>query len=309
MENLNKIKHFEAGNKATVDDLIKGLSGCGFGARSLANSVDILEKMISDEKCKTFFGLSGALVPGGMKKIVFDFLDFGWADVFVTTGANLTHDLIEALGFNHFQGSHLADDNELNKKQIDRIYDVFMPNNVYEKMEEFVADAISGLPEKVSGKELIWAIGSKVKDKNSLMHLIAEKEIPVFVPAYTNSALSLMVWNVIAGGKKLFVDVFADLHEMNNLAWDAKTAGVFYVGGGEPKNFIQQAIQFAPSSAEYGVQITLEPQESGGSSGAKLKEGISWGKLNKNANHESLYCDATIALPVIYSSLKERLKK
>jgi len=117
-----------------VNDLVNGMSKSGvFGAGRLAKSVDIIDKMSKDKDCTVFFGLAGAMVPGGMKEIIIGMLEKGLIDVFVTTGANLTHDLIEAIGFRHYQGSCSADDKELHKKGIDRIYESYMPNEAYEK--------------------------------------------------------------------------------------------------------------------------------------------------------------------------------
>jgi len=118
-----------------------------------------------------------------------------------------------------------------------------------------------------------------------------------------------MIWGNLAKGKKCGVNAFEDLKEMLDIAWTAKKTGVFYIGGGVPKNYIQQAMQFSPNAAEYGIQITMDRPEPGGSSGAELKEGISWGKMNKDAMFVNVICDATIAVPLIYAALKDRLGK
>jgi len=94
-----------------------------------------------------------------------------------------------------------------------------------------------------------------------------------------------------------------------DIAWTSKKTGVVYIGGGVPKNYIQQAMQLSPHKAEYGIQITMDRPEHGGSSGAELKEGISWGKMNPDANFVNVICDATIALPILYGAVKERIEK
>ena len=112
-----------------------------------------------------------------------------------------------------------------------------------------------------------------------------------------------MMWGRIAEGKETNVDVFSDMKEIIDISWKAKKTGVIYVGGGLPKNFIQQSLQFS-KGANYGVQITTDRAESGGSSGAPLKEGISWGKMKKDADFVDVFCDATIALPLIFGGVK-----
>ena len=111
-----------------LDALIKQYRLAGFGARRLANAVDILEKAIR-EKCFVSIGLAGAMVPAGMRTCLNEFIRNGWVNAIVTTGANMTHDVIESLGYKHHIGSHQADDRKLHKKHIDRIYDVYMDNS------------------------------------------------------------------------------------------------------------------------------------------------------------------------------------
>ena len=132
-----------------------------------------------------------------------------------------------------------------------------------------------------------------------------EKKIPIFCPGIADSGIGLMMWGRIVEGKgKTNIDVFDDMKEIIDISWTAKKRGIIYVGGGLPKNFIQQSLQFS-KGAEYGIQITTDRTEPGGSSGAPLKEGISWGKMNQNAEFVDVFCDATIALPLIYAAVKE----
>lgn len=278
------------------------LSGV-MGAGRIGRAVNILKKMINDKECTIFFGLAGAMVPGGMKNIIIDMLESGAIDVLVTTGANLTHDLVEALGFSHYQGSSCCNDKELHKKGIDRIYDSFMPNKVYGKMEDFFTKHFDELAKTTTIKEFLWKLGSLVA-KKSILRTCYEKKIPVFCPAIADSGIGLMIWGHLARGKNANIKAFDDLKDMLDIAWDCKKAGIFYIGGGVPKNHIQQAMQFSPKSAEFGIQITMDRPEPGGSSGAELREGISWGKMNEHGDFVDVICDATIALPIIWAAVK-----
>ena len=116
-----------------------------------------------------------------------------------------------------------------------------------------------------------------------------------------------MVWGRKVQGKKIEIDAFEDMKEIIDIAWQAKKKGVVYIGGGVPKNFIQQSMQLSPTKASYGVQITTDNEHFGGSSGAPLKEGISWDKMNEEAKFVDLKVDATVALPLIYSALKDKI--
>ncbi len=117
-----------------------------------------------------------------------------------------------------------------------------------------------------------------------------------------------MIWGQLARGRDSETRAFEDLKEMMDLAWTSKKAGVIYFGGGVPKNYIQQSMQLAPKSASYGVQVTMDRPEPGGSSGAELREGISWGKMNSKGKFVDLICDSTIAMPLIFCALRERIK-
>lgn len=305
---MEKVNQITTRKGMTVNELVKQMSSSGvMGAGRIARAVDVFEKMIKDKDCKIFFGFAGAMVPGGMKNIVVDMLNNGWIDVFVTTGANMTHDLVEALGYHHYQGSANVDDKELNKKKIDRIYDSYMPNNVYEGLEDFFAKNFDKLKDETNIKDFLWKLGSLVPSKDSILRVCYEKKIPIFCPAISDSGIGLMIWGNIAKGKSTKINAFEDLKDMLSIAWDTKKAGIFYVGGGVPKNYIQQAMQFSPKGADYGVQITMDRPEPGGSSGAELREGISWGKMSAKGNFVDLICDATIALPIISAAVKERV--
>lgn len=314
--NLKPIKPIEVKKGMKVSELVNNMRYAGFGAGRVYEAAEILREMKNDADCVKFFGFAGAMVPAGMKKIVIDMLNEGYIDVFVTTGANLTHDLIEALGQHHYKGSEYVEDSELKDNKIDRIYDVFLKDEVYESLEDFFEKVYPTMKKEMNIKEFLWEIGKNIDYENSILRICYEKKIPIFCPAIADSGIGLMIWGRLVNGNnidetlknsgKLKVDVFDDLREILDIAWTCKKAGVFYIGGGVPKNYIQQAMQFSnkQDGASYGIQITTDRPESGGSSGAPLKEGISWGKMDKNGKFVTLSCDATIALPLIFAAVK-----
>jgi len=294
MKNVNQIKV----NTRDTRELIALMRDTGFNGKKLAKACEIYEEMIKNPTCVKFFGLSGAMVPAGMRSIIRDFIDKGYINVLVTTGANLTHDVAEALGFHHMQGESDVNDAELNKKGVDRIYDVYMKNEVYEDMEDFVNSL--EIKDKMSVKELLWMIGDKLNDPDSILTTAAKKRIPIFCPGFVDCGLGVQI---SINHDKVVLDYGKDLRELVNLAWTAKPAGFIVIGGGVPKNHIMQALQFTPNQASYAIQITTDIPSPGGLSGAELREGISWGKVNPKAKFVSVLCDATIALPIIASYL------
>ena len=300
---MKPVKQMDVKPGMNVSDLVKEMSASGvFGAGRIGRASNIMRKMFDDKDCKVFLGQAGAMVPGGMKNILVDMLQRGYIDVFVTTGATLTHDLVEALGFHHYQGNSGVDDAKLHKEKYDRIYESLMPNEVYEKLEDFFVQHFDEFAKCKNIKEFLWKIGEFTPNQNSILRVCYEKKIPIFCPAIADSGIGLMIWGRIASGKKINIDVFDDMREIIDIAWTSKKNGVVYIGGGVPKNFIQQSMQFS-KGASYGVQITTDRPEPGGSSGAELREGISWGKMEHDGEFVDVYCDATIALPLIYASL------
>ncbi len=299
---MKPVEHIKIKKDMKCSDLIKEFSNASFGARKIAEAVDILNQM-KKEKCTIFFGLAGAMVPAGMKQIIIDMINDDLINVLVTTGANLTHDLIEALGNKHYQGSRYVDDSELNKKGIDRIYDTFMKNEVYQDLEKFFDKNFDELKNKKTVNEFLWEIGNIIDKEDCILTACYKKKIPLFCPAISDSGIGLMIWNNLIKGKNTDISIFEDLKEILDLSWTTKKKAVFYVGGGVPKNYIQQAMQFS-TPAMFGIQITMDRPETGGSSGAELKEGISWGKMTKSGKFVNINCDATIALPLIYAAYK-----
>jgi len=183
-----------------------------------------------------------------------------------------------------------------------------MKNQVYGKIEEFFEKNWEKFRNSGNTRDFLEKIGELLPEGNkSILRICYEKKVPIFCPGISDSGIGLMVWGRTISGKKLEIDVFDDMKEIINIAWSSKKNGVIYIGGGVPKNFIQQSLQFS-KGANYGIQITTDRPEPGGSSGASLEEGISWGKMKPDAKKEEdyidVFCDATIALPLLWASVK-----
>lgn len=304
-DKLKNVNQFDVSPETDILELINNLKNTGFNGKRLALACDIYQNMIEDRECVKFFGLAGAMVPAGMQKVIHDFIEDGFIDVLVATGANLTHDIAETLGYHHLQGDAditQLNDAKLHKEKMNRIYDVFLPNNVYEGIEDFVK-GLKIPDDTMPVSEFLKFLGGQLPDdKNSILKICAQMNVPIFCPAFTDSGLALQLG---FHHQKLNLNHFKDMLKMVDLAWDAKKAGVCIVGGGVPKNFIFQSLQFCPNSAAYAIQITTDRPEPGGLSGATLQEAISWGKVNEKAKYSTIISDATIALPLILWYLKK----
>ncbi len=305
---MDPVKQIKIDKQMKSSDLVANMKNTAYNARKLGFAAEIWQEACQ-EKCTKFLGLAGALVPGGMKQIIMDMIEKSMIDVLVSTGANLTHDVIEAIGFSHYQGDEKMDDVELRKRGLDRIYNVFMQNKVYQVLEKWCMEHFDEINSETNS-EFLFNIGKILnedeKGRNSILATCFRKNIPIFCPALSDSGIGLMVWSMMTRKKVPKMNEFQDLSKMIDIAWKNKKKAVFYLGGGVPKNYIQQAMQFS-NPATYGVQIQVDDASFGGSSGAPLREGISWGKMSEKGKFIDVNCDATIALPLIYSYLIEKI--
>jgi len=304
----NKIRHAEIHGTMTVNELMLQLDGCAFGAGRIAGACDILEKMQADDVTK-FFGLSGAMVPAGMRNMVSDMIRDGYIDVLVTTGANMVHDIIEAVGGCHTMGTEHVDDLDLRTKHINRIYDVFLEDDCFENLESKLQGVFGSLDNNktYSIRELLTEVGKNLDDKHSILRSAYDMDVPIYCPAIQDSVIGLQAW-LYNQTNKMQVDAFKDMRELMDRCFEAKRTGALLIGGGVPKNYILQCMLVTPKEGyDYVIQITMDRAETGGLSGATLEEARSWGKVGESSETMQVYCDATIALPLMVAAVNERL--
>ncbi|MCK9631219.1 MAG: deoxyhypusine synthase [Methanoregula sp.] len=293
--------------KMTVNELVAAMGQAGaYNGGSLSRAADIWEQMLKDKDATKFFGLAGAMVPAGMGGIVSDLIKAGHIDILVSTGANLTHDIIEAIGCHHFHGTAFCNDIELRHDEINRIYDVYLPNDAFEHFEEFMQGVFGELEPKstISISALLEHIGKHTK--SGILHTAARNKIPVYNPAVQDSMIGLQYW-LFSQTNKVTVDAFADMPALMDRCFTAKNAGAMLVGGGVPKNFILQSMLMTPNGFSYAIQLTGDRPDLGGLSGATLDEARSWGKITEEAQAVTVYGDATITLPVLTAAVMDRL--
>jgi len=309
-----------------IKDLTREMLATGFQGRKLAEAVEVWTRMLRSENIVIWFGLAGAMVPAGMRRIVSYLIRRRMVDVVVSTGANLYHDFAEALGVKHYIGSHLADDVKLRKAKVDRIYDVFADEAKYYKIDNIIEQKFTPLLKDnypYSSREVLSLLGSFLskygRAKDSILLEAYRSGVPIFCPAFGDSALgfSLMFANRKRkeGIRRLRVDYLQDVDESSRITEKAKLCGAVFVGGGVPKNFIQQTAVIAgyqtrhDRSLSYAVQLTTDLPIWGGLSGATLQEAKSWGKYKPDARVACCYSDATITLPIISQTLSEKFRK
>ncbi|MCX8171490.1 MAG: deoxyhypusine synthase family protein, partial [Candidatus Bathyarchaeota archaeon] len=262
----------------------------------------------------------------GQWKIVNWLIENRFIDVLVSTGANISEDILEAMGGTYWQGHIMVDDEELARYRIDRFYDVFADELEYEQMENLIADFMIGLkPDRnYSSAEFLHLFGKYLSDigVKSIIAVAYENNVPVFCPAIVDSAygVAYILNRRRSGGKfSIFIDQMKDFEQITEVKRRSKNTGVIYIGGGVPKDFIQlTAIASSitedgrygkPSPHKYAIQITTDAPHWGGLSGCTFEEAISWGKESREGRNIQCYCDATIALPIVAHSLAERVDR
>ena len=297
--------HVRAG--MTVGELAEMMGQAGaYNGGALYRAVCIYEKMLRDPGMTRFFGLAGAMVPAGMGGIVEDLVRWGHINVLVSTGANMTHDIIEAIGCRHFHGNATCSDIELRHEEINRIYDVYLPNDAFVRFEEFMQDVYREIPDgkTLSISELLSHIGSHLD--RGILSTAAKQNVPVFCPAIQDSMIGLQYW-LFSQTRHVTIDAFRDMPAFLDYCFGARRAGALVVGGGVPKNFILQGMLMTDTGFSCAVQLTGDRPDLGGLSGATLDEARSWGKIGEDAETVTVYGDATVLLPVLVAAVLERL--
>jgi len=312
------VVHMQLKPEMTVDQLIAQFKNSGsFGAGRLASACDIYEKMARDEKCTIFLALAGAMVPAGLRKTIADLMRRRLIDALVSTGANMVHDLIEATGGHHYQGHWFVDDYLLYKYHIYRIYDVFVPEEDFVKADEALVKMFDEIASKTGGKplstnELMWEIGKRLKDKNSIVRSAYESKVPIFLPAMRDSEFAYIhrVHQKRSEAEKaLTVDAFREVPELLDITSRSESLGMICLGGGVPRNSVQHAALMTGKGLDYSIVITTDRPEPGGLSGSTIEETISWGKVKQKANKVMVISDAMIAFPLMTAAILERLGK
>lgn len=301
-----------------ISDLVDAMRYTGFQGRKLGEAVEAWAEMLKERELAIFLGLSGAMVPAGMRKVIAFLVRERLVDCVVSTGANLFHDTAEALGTKHYMGSALADDEDLFRHGIDRMYDVFGLEGKFRETDRLVAKFAKTLDpgREYSSREFMHLFGLEVArrggDKNSIVVSAAQGNVPVFVPALGDSSIGIGLMIARRKGLRINVSPMKDVDEITQIVEETRKSGVVYVGGGVPKNFIQQTevitsiLGLDLGGHEYAIQFTTDAPHWGGLSGCTFEEAVSWGKIDPVARKVQCFVDATIALPIVAHALREK---
>lgn len=312
----DRVEPFEIKDRTSAGELVDALGNTSFQARNVGLARDIWGRMLEDE-VTIFFGLAGALVPAGLRKVIAYLIENRLIDCLVSTGANLYHDLYETLGAPHWKSDPSSDDVLLGRVRANRFYDVVAPEDAFftgqQYVTEFSQTLESGRP--YTTREFLRLLGLSLQSaakEEGILTTAARAGVPIFCPAIGDSAIGIAITEArAASGHRLIFDVIGDVLEISHLATVSNGTGVIYVGGGTPKNYIQQAEVTSYvfgrelEGHKYGIQVTMDNPQWGGLSGCTFEEAQSWRKIAPDANTVTLNVEASLALPLIVSALAD----
>jgi deoxyhypusine synthase len=307
------IEHFDI-TRFNAIGLIESMSRMSFSARELADASMIFDRMISDESCTIVLSLAGSTSAGGCMAVYSDMIRFNMIDVIVATGASIVDmDFFEAIGFRHYRGSSQIDDGLLRDAYVDRIYDTFIDENQLQECDNTVREIAEGLaPAAYSSRQFITEMGrflvSNAKKKNSLIQNAFEYRVPIFCPAFSDSSagFGLVKHQTERPSNHVTIDSVRDFRELTKIKIDSPNTGLLIIGGGVPKNFIQDVVICAEVLGKdvpmhkYAIQITVADPRDGACSSSTLREARSWGKVD-SGNEQMVFCEGTIAVPILAS--------
>jgi deoxyhypusine synthase len=296
-----------------------------YNAARLREAAQLLTQRMLADDVTVGLSLTGGLTPAGLgMSALIPLLEAGFVDWIVSTGANLYHDTHFGLGLSMHRGTFQADDVELRQQGVVRIYDVFFDYQVLLDTDAFFYELITA-PEfqcEMSTAEFHYLCGKYVKARaealglkgRSLLAAAHDCGVPVYTSSPGDSSIGMNVAAKALEGNRLRFDVNADVNETAAIVWDAKARGgksaVWVLGGGSPKNFvlqtepyIQEVAMISEKGHDYYLACTDARPDTGGLSGATPSEAVSWGKIDpeKLSDTVIVYCDATIALPLLAS--------
>lgn len=295
-----------------IEDLVEAFSNASVQARNIGACAKVWEAMLTDADRPTIFmGLAGPLVAAGLRKVIRDAVHYGLVDVIVSTGAILYQDIYQAKGFKHFRGDSEADDAVLRDLYIDRIYDTYVDEDKFWRLDCWVGRFADRLPAgKYSSRQFLAELSKELDDENSILVTAAKRGVPIFAPALNDSSIGIGLTEhyhrcVREGRKGVTIDSIQDNYELTQLVIKSKATSAVYIAGGVPKNFINDSVVMSyifgkdTGGHRYAMQLTTDVPHWGGLSGSTLSEATSWGKVSKKATHAMAFVEPSVSLPLV----------
>lgn len=306
---MKAVKDFKIPGEISANQLMRQMEESGgFTAKSIAVGTNILERMIKDEDSLNFLSFPACILATGTRGIIRDMVKKKWFGVLVTTCGTLDHDLARCFK-DYYHGDFALNDKQLHKHGVNRIGNILAPNESYgdiieKKMSLILNEICAEGVKELATYELCWEIGKRL-DENSVLYWCWKNNVPVIIPGITDGAVGYQIWQ-FSQDHNLKINVLKDEKLLSDMVWPAKKSGALIVGGGISKHHVLWWNLFK-NGLDYAVYITTAVEYDGSLSGARPREAMSWGKIREKAKTATIEIDATIALPLIFAALVERI--
>lgn len=291
-------------NEKEIRNLLESFSRIGMQASNLGKAIEIAREM-RRSKADIFLAYNSNMVSSGVRDVIRYLVQHKFVKALITTTGGVEEDILKTFG-PFYVGSFSANGAELREKGINRIGNVFVPNERYIRFEKMMQPFLRELYEEQrkghihTPSEFIHKLGLIVEDESSIYHWASRNNIPTFCPALTDGSIGDMIYFFRETNRDmdLKIDIARDMNRLVNMVLDAEKTGVIVLGGGLIKHHIMNANLYR-NGAEYTIYINTESEEGGSDSGARPDEAVSWGKIKPDAKSVKVFCDATIAFPLL----------
>jgi len=316
-----KVEHIDI-RSYDARPIIDAMGKMSFTSRDLARATGIYNQMLADKDCTIFLVIAGSTSAGGCMDAYAELVRSNMVDGIIATGASIVDmDFFEGLGHKHYQALEIPDDDTLRSLLIDRIYDTYIDEEELQYVDHTIFEIAETLePKAYSSRAFIREMGKYLvehgKKENSLVKLAYEHDVPIFCPAFTDSSAGFglvkhQVDAMKAGKPYLTIDSIADFRELTDIKIKAGVTGLLMIGGGVPKNFVQDTVVCAEILGhevevhKYAVQITVADVRDGACSSSTLQEAASWGKVNTGIE-QMVFAEAGSVVPLLASDAYHR---
>jgi len=293
-----------------VLELIEQMGKSGvLGAGRMYRATKLLAETLDDDDTVVFLSVAGPLVPGGLRKVIRDMIENDMVDVLITSGANITHDLLEAFGGRHHYGM-TGDDETLCQQGMGRIGDLYTKSEDFEVFEKEITKIMSDIVKKennLSIRKFLTEIGSKLSDDESILKTAARKGVPIYAPGLIDSMLGLQLW-MFTQDNELHLDASGDMSELSDIVYGSKKVATVILGGGLPKHYAL-ASNLLTGGVDAAIQVTMDRSETGSLGGAPLEEAKSWAKAKAGSSLVTVIGDVTIIFPLMLAGAMEMNKR
>jgi deoxyhypusine synthase len=304
---MKEVKDFEINVKTDMENLMKQYEASGgFVAKKIGTGFEILRDMFSEEKCMRILSFPACIMSTGIRGILKDMIKEKMFDIVITTCGTLDHDFSRVYK-PYYHGSFDANDSELHKKKIHRLGNIFIPMShhggiIEEKLVPMLKDMYDKGAREISTYEFVWELGKRIEDENSLIYWCYKNQIPVIIPGITDGTFGTQLLMFMQEHSDFKINVFKDEEFLLGRMFGDFRSGALVLGGGISKHHTIWWNQFK-GGLDYAVYITTAPEYDGSLSGARMKEGISWGKVDEKARYVTIEGDVTVILPIMAGAL------